>query len=201
MIFPYWHYDMPAVPFVFMRHGETEANRTGVIAGSTEVPLNATGEKQARAAAPLLAEWPWRAVFASPQQRARHTAELAMPGMVPTLLPGLRERHWGDLEGRPVTEICTRYETPPAGEPFNDMCKRVCNALKVALADHDAKQGHALIVAHSGVMRCILHLTGFAADGPRILNATPFLFTPVEGRWEYQQLGARKHDNPLENAQ
>ncbi|PKR55455.1 phosphoglycerate mutase [Thalassospira marina] len=198
MIFPYWHYDMPTVPFVFMRHGETEANRTGTIAGSTDVPLNTTGAEQARAAAPLLANWRWRAVFASPQQRARNTAELAMPGWVPKLLPGLRERHWGDLEGRPVTEICPRFETPPAGEPFNDMCKRVCDTLNIALADHDETQGMTLVVGHSGVMRCILHLTGFAADGPRIMNATPFKFTPTDGRWHYEQLGQPDNNSDQE---
>ncbi|WP_339778601.1 histidine phosphatase family protein [uncultured Thalassospira sp.] len=188
MISPYWHYDMPAVPFVFMRHGETEANRTGIIAGSTDVPLNATGEEQARAIAPLMAQYKWRAVYASTQSRAQRTAELAVPTHQAEILPGLRERHWGDLEGRPITELCQRYETPPNGEPFNDMCKRVCEALKIALAGHGDAQGLTVIVGHSGVMRCILHLTGFDADGPRIMNATPFLFTPQDGRWTHEML-------------
>ena len=159
MISPYWHYDMPAVPFVFMRHGETEANRTGIIAGSTDVPLNATGEEQARAIAPLMAQYKWRAVYASTQSRAQRTAELAVPTHQAEILPGLRERHWGDLEGRPITELCQRYA-----------------------------QGLTVIVGHSGVMRCILHLTGFDADGPRIMNATPFLFTPQDGRWTHEML-------------
>ncbi|WP_085589036.1 histidine phosphatase family protein [Thalassospira sp. MCCC 1A01428] len=188
MIFPYWHYDMPTVPFVFMRHGETEANRTGIIAGSTDVPLNATGEEQARSVAPVMAQHKWRAVYASTQSRAQRTAALAVPGHQAEILSGLRERHWGDLEGRPVTEICPRFETPPNGEPFNDMCKRVCEALKIALAGHDDAQGLTVIVGHSGVMRCILHLTGFDADGPRIMNATPVLFTPQDGRWTYKIL-------------
>jgi broad specificity phosphatase PhoE len=188
MISPYWHYDMPAVPFVFMRHGETEANRTGIIAGSTDVPLNATGEEQARAIAPLMAQYKWRAVYASTQSRAQRTAELAVPTHQAEILPGLRERHWGDLEGRLITELCQRYDTPPNGEPFNDMCKRVCEALKIALAGHGDAQGLTVIVGHSGVMRCILHLTGFDADGPRIMNATPFLFTPQDGRWTHEML-------------
>lgn len=180
-------FDFPRVPFVFIRHGETDANRAGVIAGSSEPPLNETGQAQARAIAPLMAQGNWHAVFVSPQERARQTAELALPGIPAKVLDGLRERHWGDLEGRTVSAVCPRFETPPNGEGFDAMCQRVSVAMQQALAD--VGDDLTVIVAHSGVARCILLMTGFKADGPRVPNATPILFRPAgAARWKYENL-------------
>lgn len=179
-------FKFPRVPFVFVRHGETDANRAGIIAGSSEPPLNDTGRKQAMAIAPLMARGKWRAVFVSPQDRARKTAELALPDIKATVLDGLRERHWGDLEGRPIGEICPRFDTPPNGEGFDAMCQRVSFAMQQALAQ--VSDDLTVIVAHSGVARCILYMTGFDADGPRVPNATPILFRPVRAGWEYENL-------------
>ena len=125
MIYAAEKFEFPKVPFVFIRHGETDANKAGIIAGSTEPPLNDIGREQARAIAPLMARGVWHALYVSPQDRARQTADLVMPGYDPHILDGLRERHWGDLEGRPMTELCPRFETPPDGEGFDAMCQRV----------------------------------------------------------------------------
>lgn len=40
--------------FWFLRHGETDWNRTGRWQGQVDVPLNTRGEDQARSAVPLL---------------------------------------------------------------------------------------------------------------------------------------------------
>lgn len=116
MIYAAEKFDFPKLPFVFIRHGETDANRAGIIAGSNEPPLNETGREQAMAIAPLMAMAKWRAVYVSPQDRARTTANLVLPDYDARVLDGLRERHWGDLEGRPISELCPRFDTPPNGE-------------------------------------------------------------------------------------
>ncbi|MFH1804828.1 MAG: histidine phosphatase family protein [Pseudomonadota bacterium] len=175
-----------AVPFVFIRHGETEANRQGIIAGSHEPPLNDTGMAQARSIATLMAQGRWQTVFVSPQHRARQTAQLALPDYDPVIVDGLRERHWGELEGHPMADICPRYETPPGGEAFEAMCVRVFDAMTVVqgqITDHVP-----VIVAHSGVIRCILHLAGFDGDGPQTANATPILFRPEGRGWRHDIL-------------
>ncbi|WP_417822667.1 histidine phosphatase family protein [Thalassospira lucentensis] len=186
MIYAAEKFDFPKVPFVFMRHGETDANRAGIIAGSSEPPLNQAGRHQAIAIAPLMAQGKWQTVFVSPQDRARKTAQLALPGYQPRVLDGLRERHWGDLEGRPISEVCSRFDTPPNGEGFDAMCQRVSFAMQQALAE--VTDNLCVIVAHSGVARCILYMTGFEADGPRIANATPMLFRPTTTGWDYENL-------------
>tara|TARA_R110000868_G_scaffold373543_1_gene637672 strand:- start:48097 stop:48687 length:591 start_codon:yes stop_codon:yes gene_type:complete len=186
MIYAAEKFEFPKVPFVFIRHGETDANKAGIIAGSTEPPLNDTGREQARAIAPLMALGKWQALYVSPQDRARQTADLVMPGYDPHILDGLRERHWGDLEGRPVTELCPRFETPPDGEGFDAMCQRVSFAMQQALSEVSDRL--TVVVAHSGVARCILYMTGFGAEGPRMANATPILFRPTATDWEYENL-------------
>lgn len=186
MIYAAEKFEFPKVPFVFIRHGETDANKAGIIAGSTEPPLNDTGRGQARAIAPLMALGKWQALYVSPQDRARQTADLVMPGYDPHILDGLRERHWGDLEGRPVTELCPRFETPPDGEGFDAMCQRVSFAMQQALSEVNDRL--TVVVAHSGVARCILYMTGFDAEGPRMANATPILFRPTATDWEYENL-------------
>ena len=65
MIYAAEKFDFPKLPFVFIRHGETDANRAGIIAGSNEPPLNDTGREQALAIAPLMAQANWRAVYVS----------------------------------------------------------------------------------------------------------------------------------------
>ena len=43
-------------PFYFLRHGETEWNRTGRTQGQLDAPLNETGRAQASRAAEILAD-------------------------------------------------------------------------------------------------------------------------------------------------
>lgn len=186
MIYAAEMFEFPKVPFVFIRHGQTDANRAGIIAGSNEPPLNDTGRAQALAIAPLMAKGKWHKVYVSPQDRARSTAQLALPDYEAKVLDGLRERHWGDLEGRPISEMCPRFSIPPNGEGFDAMCQRVSFAMQQALSE--VSDDLVVVVAHSGVVRCIFHMTGFDPDGPQVANATPILFRPTKDGWEYENL-------------
>ncbi|MDU5455090.1 histidine phosphatase family protein [Pseudescherichia vulneris] len=161
-------------PFVFVRHGQTPLNRDRLIGGRTEVPLTATGEQQARDAAPLLANHPWSIVAVSPQQRARRTAELLLPGASLKLVPDLRERDWGDLECCPLSEQTPYEETPPNGEAWLPFCTRVTHALNTLLAQYDTP----LIVAHSGVFRVIRLLATGTPHGERVGNVVPQWILP-----------------------
>lgn len=173
----------PAIPFVLIRHGQTDANRDGRIAGRTEAVLTEAG----RAGAARLAGWHWPGtvtLFSSPQGRAVETAALAFPGRAPRLLPGLRERDWGRHEGAPVATLPPRAATPEGGEAWQAMLDRVAEALATALAQALAAAGPVLpvlpvLVAHSGVIRAVRQLTGGRPDGPSPPNTTPILFAPA----------------------
>ena len=171
---------LPHLPFIVIRHGETDANRDGWIAGRIEAQLTQAG----RAAAQGLAQWHWPAniaLFVSPQHRARQTAQLAFPNRQFVTLEGLRERDWGVYEGRPVVQAPPRETTPEAGEAWAAMIARVAAA--ITQAQELAAGAHPVLVAHSGVIRAARHLTCGSAHGGAPANTTPYLFEPHAGRW------------------
>lgn len=87
-----------------VRHGETEWSKSGQHTGSTDIPLTAAGEEQARALAPMLAEVHPVLVLSSPSARALDTARLT--GIeVDEVTPDLAEWNYGDYEGITTDEI------------------------------------------------------------------------------------------------
>ncbi len=89
--------------FLFLRHGETEANVRRVVAGSRDVPLTGVGHEQARTAAAALKSRGITAIYSSALQRARDTAGYVARelGLAVQVVPELGERNWGVLEGKP----------------------------------------------------------------------------------------------------
>jgi probable phosphoglycerate mutase len=95
--------DEPTGRLVLVRHGETEWSSTGRHTGTTDVPLTADGERDARLLAPRLAAFDLVLVLSSPLSRARRTAELA--GLEPVTDDDLVEWDYGGYEGRTTAEI------------------------------------------------------------------------------------------------
>ncbi|UTW11644.1 histidine phosphatase family protein [Marinobacterium rhizophilum] len=162
-------------PFVFMRHGETALNREQRICGFTDVPLNTRGENQALDAQPLLLG-DWSCVATSALQRAQRTASLAVPRHEALILPGLNERHWGVLEGAPLSQLLPYASTPAGGESWDEFSRRVLSALNGLLEEYPLP----LVVAHSGVYRVIRDAITGTPDGPRIENARPVRLNPAD---------------------
>ncbi|KER07030.1 putative phosphoglycerate mutase GpmB protein [Marine Group I thaumarchaeote SCGC AAA799-E16] len=62
---------------IFLRHGQAKNNTDRILAGRTEgVPLTDVGEQQAQHTAELLEHMNISAIYSSPIQRAKHTAEI-----------------------------------------------------------------------------------------------------------------------------
>jgi glucosyl-3-phosphoglycerate phosphatase len=78
---------------VLLRHGRTEWNDTGRAQGHADVPLDAVGELQAKAVAPVLAAMGPVAVWSSDLARAAGTAAVVAveAGLEPVLDARLRE--------------------------------------------------------------------------------------------------------------
>ena len=66
--------------FYVTRHGQTAWNRENIVCGSTDIPLDETGEAQARRTGELLRDTPLDRVICSPLLRARQTARLICQG-------------------------------------------------------------------------------------------------------------------------
>jgi broad specificity phosphatase PhoE len=154
---------------VLVRHGETEWSRSMQHTGITDLPLLPEGEAQALEVTPRLAEREFALVLTSPMQRARRTAELAGYGGRAEIDDDLRERNYGEYEGRTTKEI--RVERPgwdvwrddcPGGETLDQLAARADRVIERALA----ADGDALLFAHSHLLRCLgARWIGLPPDG------------------------------------
>mgnify|MGYP001599028211 CR=1 FL=1 len=94
-----------------VRHGQTEWNRLHRIQGQSDPSLNETGRAQARALARTFAGRPLDAVYSSPLQRARDTAEsIAQAHNLPVhTFDELKELNVGALDGVTLVEMRERH--------------------------------------------------------------------------------------------
>jgi probable phosphoglycerate mutase len=163
-------------PFLFLRHGESEANRAGMIAGSLDVPLTDLGREQAAAAARIIEGHAPGAIHASPLGRAWETARPVADrlGLPVTAVPGLKERNWGVLEGRPLCERVDPWAAVEGSETWDVFSDRVWAALEALPPGAELP----LLVAHAGVMRVLRARLGLSIEEERIANALPIRFDP-----------------------
>src|ERR1700710_2846679 len=95
-----------------VRHGETDWNAQRRIQGSTDIPLNDIGRRQAETTGRLLARRAWDGIYSSPLSRAYDTAniiagELGMPS--PERVDAIVERNYGEAEGLNWEQIEERF--------------------------------------------------------------------------------------------
>jgi probable phosphoglycerate mutase len=174
---------------IAVRHGETAWNTQSRIQGHTDIPLNETGLWQAERVGQAVAQEAVHAIYSSDLQRARLTA-LAIgrsAGLPVQLEEGLRERHFGELEGLTHDEIHARWPDqarrwkqrdpsygPLGGETLSDFHAR-CVAQLTRLAQRHLGQT-IVVVAHGGVLDCFYRAAnGIDLEAPRswtIGNAT-----------------------------
>lgn len=150
------------VPFFFVRHGESTWNAERRVQGQTDVPLSETGVAQAHAAAALIAGRPVGALFASPLERARRTAEIinAVLDLPMTLIDDLMEARLGVLEGKPFEAGLGdwyRGVAPEGAETQEAFFARAIAGLNQALKGWDRPGLYPLIVAHGGIFHAIQH--------------------------------------------
>lgn len=156
----------------FVRHGETEYNRKGIMQGSgIDSELNDTGLAQARALADRFAPLPLDAVYASTLRRALQTADVLAAPHEPVRrveLDDLREMSWGIYEGEPPSDARHQalhdlkldwqrgiYErTVEGGESIIDVQQRAERAARHIV---DAEAGCTVaVVTHGRYLRVLL---------------------------------------------
>ncbi|MDA7414817.1 histidine phosphatase family protein [Xenophilus arseniciresistens] len=174
--------------FYFLRHGQTPRNALRIFQSYDE-PLSELGERQAAAAAVVLAREPIRRIVCSDARRALHTAQtVAAPlSLQPLAQALLRERHFGALVGTSSADIdwdCA----PEGGETLAEFVQRKRQALEDALA---TEEGPVLIVAHGGSLYVLAALLGVPLNPGLLANAHPLHFTRgPDGRWQARALSA-----------
>lgn len=165
---------MDATRFIFVRHGETAANREMRYIGTRDDPLMERGQQQARLLADALAALPIAAIYASPRQRARHTAQpLAEHIGVPVqVADALQESAFGAWEGLTRAEVMEHslpwgahlraWETdatvaPPHGESIAAMTARVVAFVEGVRDQHPGTT--VVLVAHVGPVKALIAAT------------------------------------------
>lgn len=158
---------MEVTRILAIRHGETAWNVDTRIQGHLDIPLNDTGLQQARWLALALAERDeLHAIYASDLSRAHVTAQTIADaaGLAVSTHPGLRERSFGDFQGRTFAEIeaelpehaqhwrkrTPEWAPPGAGESLIALRERVLATVDELASRHVGEQ--IVLVAHGGVM-------------------------------------------------
>lgn len=178
-----------AASFIFVRHGETEGNRTRIFQ-VPHIPLNEAGEAQAKGAAARLKSTALTRIVASPMARAWRTASLIgeQHGLVPEADGALGERHYVNLWDTPVPaeELDWGFD-PPGCEPVDAFVHRVCHGLNRILADA-TRAPETAIVAHGGILLTLCALTGVSLADDQRRNAVPLRFVRNGGGWMVQAI-------------
>lgn len=151
---------------VLWRHGRTEWNVLGRVQGQTDVPLDDEGRRQARVAAPRLADLKPARIISSDLDRARSTAQ-ALVDLVDVELeidPRLREVSFGEREGMTLKQAWSRWPEEmrgmfentglriPGAETYEEAGERVATALR-ELADSLDDGETAVVVSHGASIR------------------------------------------------
>jgi probable phosphoglycerate mutase len=146
----------------FIRHGDTEWNRRGLIQGSSDIALDDEGRAIVGAwrIPKDLAGFEW---LASPLKRAAETAAILRGSACPTD-PRLVEMDWGDWEGRRVPDIRAELgDLMKAWEargldfqgPNGESPRMVQDRVRPVLAEIARAGRPTVIVAHRGVIRAV----------------------------------------------
>lgn len=153
-----------------IRHGQTEANALHQLVGSTDVPLDTIGLRQAQRVAERMAPISLDAILSSPLQRALATARVIGDrlGMTPHAVDGLVELDFGHLEGRTLEHMVEQHPELamrlanfddhdvewPGGETRRGFHARVSAAFLGILEEYS--QHTVAVVAHGGVIGSFL---------------------------------------------
>lgn len=193
-----------------VRHGETDWNAQKRIQGQIDIPLNAAGCAQARATAAGVAGRRFDAVYSSDLGRALETAQpiAAALGLPLRQAAGLRERHYGRMQGLTGAEARERFPGLHAvyaardphhdlegGETLAEFASRVAASLQALVAAHPG--GSVLAVSHGGVLDVAYRLaTGRDLVSPRdfaMPNASLNWIEYREQRWHLVSWGEQDH--------
>jgi probable phosphoglycerate mutase len=172
---------MHATRILAIRHGETAWNVDTRIQGQLDIGLNDTGLWQAQRVGQALAEETLDAIYSSDLQRAMATAQAIAQATAAPIHPelGLRERHFGHLQGQTWADIEQHWPedarlwrsrdphwAPQGGESLTVLRQRIADTVD-RLASHHLGQ-HIVLVAHGGVMDALYRLaTGQDIQTPR----------------------------------
>jgi len=164
-----------------IRHGQTQANTTGILQGQEDSPLTDEGIKEIKNRAKELKKINFSAFYSSDTLRAKRTAELiaAEHKLIVSTTELIRERHFGNYEGKHYTEyqkdfkeLLTireslsktdrmKFRLADNIETDEDTITRLIRFIREVSLDHPNET--IGVVSHGGVIRAFLIHLGWAS--------------------------------------
>lgn len=193
----------PTTTVFLVRHGETEWNRTGKYQGSSDVPLNALGVKQASRLADYLKTHELGptgdAIVSSPLSRAFATARALGDALrIDEILTDadLQERSYGEAEGLTLVEREARWPGGnwPGLEDWDHVAERAMRAL--GLVGQRFSGRRVFVVCHGGLINSILAVLSDGEIGTgktTIINTSISTLTDDGDGWEIGEVNQIPH--------
>jgi len=151
---------------IFVRHARVGAEHVGRLIGSSDVPLDAVGLRQAAALADRVRAIGYDQCYASPLLRCRQTLEAIWPAAAGQFVDDLREIDFGRWEKHTFDQAAAEAPalaeqwaafdpelTFPGGENLGRFLLRVQTAAERLTTD---EADTVLVVSHGGVIRVML---------------------------------------------
>jgi 2,3-bisphosphoglycerate-dependent phosphoglycerate mutase len=205
--------------FYLVRHGETDWNKQRIIQGQMDIPLNATGEQQAKEAAKNFKQITFDLAFSSDLLRARRTTEIIAleHKLAVETTEVLRERHFGELQEKPSATLQTYFKLmqemadetrkshvfAPGVESDEQVISRILTFLRETAITYPGKT--ILVGTHGGILRLLLVHLGYYtyadADHSRVKN-TAHLILKTDGVEFFvkEMVGLQKREDTIEEA-
>ncbi len=151
----------------FVRHGETELNKSKFYYGKMDVSITQRGIVQAKEVSQILKNINFNKVYVSEMKRTEQTAKFILDNRTCSMIKDSRinERNFGAFEGKSYDKIkeifpekwrlwCEDWKNtvPPEGESYVQFYSKVKDFMDDILK---LKDDNVLIVTHSGVIRSI----------------------------------------------
>lgn len=151
-----------------IRHGDTPWTVMKRYQGTTDLPLNAEGMRQAKAIARALRSEGITRLFTSTLQRAQATAQMISQkiGVPPTVDSRLNEIHFGEWEGVYYERLANQQGAPyrrwregkllkaPGGESVASLSRRIGEFIRELLRRHSEET--VAVVSHGGAIKMLL---------------------------------------------
>ena len=177
--------------FALIRHGQTDWNAQFRIQGTSDIPLNEVGRRQAvDATVPLASfhngERDWDFIVSSPLSRAAVTADLIADGLhldVMRRLPSLVERHYGKAEGMSAGPELDALRIPGgfhSAETEESVAQRGITALEQLAEEFPGAR--IIVVSHGTLIRLSLNEIFDISVGP-ITNAALTVVRSTPSGW------------------
>lgn len=197
---------------IFVRHGESEANKAHIFAGHLDVALAEKGLEQARITAEYIAsEYKVDKVYASDLKRAYVTGKCIadLTGAEIITNPDLREIYAGDWEGKGFDVLQSEYKeeygiwlsdigraTPRGGESTKQLGERVFSAVNLIARENDGKT--VVIASHGAAIRAVQTMIKYGniekmREVKWTTNASVTVFEYDNGSWSCITEGYDKH--------